>query len=123
LAQVTTLDAAQQALGLSPHELRETSRLFRIRNRVAQGAGADLGNDIYGRRLAESNRHLDKIKEHTREMKDGIHELNTRLTQLEHQQKAIAAKHAKDTGAAVGTAVGKQINGAASTAVKRRTAR
>jgi hypothetical protein len=122
LAQVTTLDAAQQALGLSPHELRETTRLFRIRNRVAQGAGADLGNDIYGRRLAESNRHLDKIKEHTQEIRHEIHDLTQEVKHL----KADAAKHAKAAAANAKTteaAVGSAINGAASTAVKRRTTR
>jgi hypothetical protein len=123
LASVTSLEAAQQALGETPQQLRETSRLFRIRQRAAHAAGADLGDDIYGRRLDTSNRHLDKIKDHTAGIRDDIHQLNEHLRHLRHEQQVAeakrakaAAKQAKDTG----TAVGNAINGAASTAAKRR---
>jgi paraquat-inducible protein B len=123
LASVTTLEAAQQALGETPAELRETSRLFRIRQRLAHAAGADLGDDIYGKRLDQSNRHLDKIKDHTAGIRQDIHQLNDHLKHLRHEQQVAearqakaAAKRAKEHAAAVAAG----INGAASTAAKRR---
>jgi hypothetical protein len=126
LAQVTTLDAAQQALGMSPHELRETTRLFRIRNRVAQAAGADLGNDIYGKRIDESNRHLSKIRDHVQETNRRIHDLTQEVKHLRHERAVDHAKRVKEAAKnadAVGTAVGKQINHSAATAAKRRAPR
>jgi hypothetical protein len=111
LAQVTTLGDAQQAEGLSNKELRQISRLYGIRQRASQAAGASLGDAIYGKRLDESNAHLDKIKHHTQMLRQDVHHLTAEVKHL----KAEQAKNAKAAGKATGAA----INKSASTATRR----
>lgn len=104
LAQVTTLDEAEQAGHLSDHELREISRLYQVRQQASQHAGASLADDILGKRIAESNRHL-------RALRGDVHGLTAQVKHLEVEQK----KHAKDTGKAVGDA----LNGSTAQASRR----
>jgi len=104
LAQITNLDDAEQALGLSPHELREISRLYRVRQRASQSAGATAGNIRFGDQLAESNRHLLGLQAEVKRLRGDVQH-------LEHAQ----AQHAKDTGKEVGN----QINKSARDATRR----
>lgn len=106
LGEVTTLDEAQQALGLSGAELKQITKAYAIRDKVSQAAGDTTGNAVFGKAI---NRVGDKIDVTNARVHD--------LTQAVRHLEAENAKNAKATG----DALGQQLNGAAATAVKRRT--
>jgi hypothetical protein len=104
LAEVTTLADAEQALGLPRGELRDISRLYQIRQRASQAAGAVAGDLRYGAQLAAANAQLRHIHA---EIKHGNAEL--------HHLRAEQHQHAKT----VGKAAGDVVNNAAKTARRR----
>jgi hypothetical protein len=104
LAEVTTLADAEQALGLPRGELRDISRLYQIRQRASQAAGAVLGEARYGKQIAEATSELHHIRA---EIKHGNAEL--------HHLRAEQSHHAKE----IGKETGKAVNSAAKTARRR----
>jgi hypothetical protein len=111
-AQVTTLEAAEQLEGDSRHQLREFSRLFGIRQRASQAAGATIGDIRYSRQIAESNQHLKHLRDAVHHTNQEIRETNHRLADLHKSQDKAVAKQAKATADA--------LNKTASVAVRRR---
>lgn len=112
LTQVTTLEAANQLEDDSRRELRNFSRLYGIRQRASQAAGATLGDIRYSKQIAESNQHLKHLRDAVHHTNQEIKETNHRLAELHKEQQKAAQK--------TGDAVGNQINKAASVAVRRR---
>lgn len=112
LTQVTTLEAANQLEDDSRRELRNFSRLYGIRQRASQAAGATLGDIRYSKQIAESNQHLRHLRDAVHHTNQEIKETNHRLAELHKEQQKAAQK--------TGDAVAAGVNKAASVAVRRR---
>jgi hypothetical protein len=108
LAQVTTLGDAQQAEGLSNKELRQISRLYQVRQRASQAAGATAGDLRYGEQLERATAAQEKTASH-------VHQLNQQIGHVQKQLDAIRKAAAQDGP----NAMADNINKAATTAMRR----
>lgn len=95
LAQVTTLADAQQALGLSPHELREISRREQVLQHASQRAGQTAGDLRYGKQL-------DNIGSEIQETNRRLHSVEAAIKHHETEAKTATHQAAAATTAAIG---------------------
>jgi hypothetical protein len=103
-AQIDTLAAAQQVDALSNRQLHNLEHLFAVRQHASATAGQIDARVTDGRRLDEANKELREANRHLKVLE----------AEMRRHQKA-AAHRAKATGDAVGA----QINGSATRAVRR----
>lgn len=109
LSQITTLDEAEQAVGLSRHELREIGRLYRVRQRASQAAGGLTGNTVFAQRIAEQTKVVKRQADDVHDVKQEIKQANHHLAQLERELKHDTPKK-----------IANSVNKPAATAARRR---
>lgn len=105
LAEVDTLEEAQQALALPRDELRQITRLFRRRNQEAQRAGQLAGDFRFGHQING--------------VRDEIRETNRRMGQLNREVKHLRKEAPKNADRA-GDRTAKGVSGAIGNGQRRR---
>jgi cell division protein FtsB len=94
---------------LSRHELREIGRLYRVRQRASQHAGATTGDFVFAQRIEEQTKVVRKQADDVHDVKQEIKEANKKLAAIQKAAQHDMPKKISDA-----------VNKPATTAARRR---